>query len=345
MLFLLTFRSCWTRRARLVLFGKDGMPLDGAFILRSGLLAYAFAQTVCLARPRYRLFFIFSLMFIVNFVFPHPPLFALLPMHLLWRLVTDAHVRTTAVIEMDETGYGILCLPERGELLLWIDILCLYYTIDPLRYRVVRRLVVLGHGDRDTVLFQHSHVGVTAVLHTPVRVMDKPCETLVATHFHSLLHGHPQGLHADGCPQAVGQHPAHNHVRVGIGDQMQVTDIAVCQGNIGDVSYPELVCRCGHKVLYQVLPFMITVVGVGRVTRLRSGKHQPLPTQDHKETVTSGHIVTSEHADQHQPQLIATDTRVFRPDFPDGVKELALMLNLFFDVCLRLVEGLTTMAK
>ena len=105
------------------------MPLDGAFNLKSGSLAYAFTQTVCLARPRYRLFFIFSLMFVINFVFPHLPLFALLPVDLRWCLVTDAHMRTGVVIEMDETGYGLLCQLERWELLLWIDIFCLYYTI------------------------------------------------------------------------------------------------------------------------------------------------------------------------------------------------------------------------
>ena len=321
------------------------MPLDGAFNLKSGSLAYAFTQTVCLARPRYRLFFIFSLMFVINFVFPHLPLFALLPVDLRWRLVTDAHMRTRVVIEMDETGYGLLCLLKRLELLLWIDIFCLYYTIATFRYRVVRGLVVLGHGDGDAVFLQHSNVGIAAVLYTPVRVVDKPCETLVATHFHSLFHSHLQGLHTDGCLQTVGQYPAHNHVGVGIGDQMQVADITVCQGNIGDVSHPKLVCRGRHKVLYQVLPFMITVIGIGRVTRLRSGKHQPLPTHDHEETVTSGYVITSEHADQHQPQLVAPDTRVLRPDFPDGIEDLALMFNLFFDVCLRLVEGLTAMAK
>ena len=321
------------------------MLLDGAFNLKSGSLAYTLARTVCVARPRYALFFTFNLMLTVNFVFPHLSLLSLLPMNLRWCLVADAHVRTAAVIEMDETGYGLLYLLERWELLLWIDILCLYDTIDTLRYRIVRGLVVLGHGDGDAVFLQHSNVCVTTVLHTSVRVVDKPREALTTIHLHGLSHGHPQGLQADGSPQAVGQYPAHNHVGVGIGDQMQVTDIAVCQGDIGDVSHPELVCRCRDKALYQVFPFMITVIGVGRVARLRSGKHQPLPTHDHEETVTSGHVVSSEHADQHQPQLVATDTRILRPDLLDGIKKLALMFNLFFYVCLRLVEGLTAMAK
>ena len=179
------------------------MPLDGAFNLKSRSLAYAFARTVCLARPRYILFFIFSLMFTVNFIFPHLSLFALLLMDLSGCLVTDAHVRTTVVIEMDETRYRIPCLLKRWELLLWIDIFCLYYTIDTLRYRVVRGLVVLGHGDGDAVFLQHGHVCVATVLHTPVRVVDKPREALTAIHLHGLSHGHPQGLQADGSPQAV----------------------------------------------------------------------------------------------------------------------------------------------
>ena len=35
-----------------VLFGKDWMPLDGAFSLQSCALAYVFAQTVCSAWQR-----------------------------------------------------------------------------------------------------------------------------------------------------------------------------------------------------------------------------------------------------------------------------------------------------
>ena len=80
------------------------------------------------------------------------------------------------------------------------------------------------------------------------------------------------------------------------------------------------------------------MVGIGRVTRLRFGKHQPFPTHDHEETVTSGNIITSEHADQHQPQFVTAYTRILRPDFSNEIENLALMFNLFLDVCLRLVE-------
>ena len=111
-------------------------------------------------------------MFTVNFIFPHLSLFALLPVDLRWCLVTDAHMRTGVVIEMDETGYGLMCLLERWELLLWMDILCLYYTISTLRYRIVRRLVVLCHRDGNTMFFQHSYVCVTTVFFIKFSIYD-----------------------------------------------------------------------------------------------------------------------------------------------------------------------------
>ena len=94
-----------------------------------------------------------------------------------------------------------------------------------------------------------------------------------------------------------------------------------------------------------VLPLVVTVIGVGRMAGLRLGKHQPLAAQDDKETITTGYILPAKHADEHQPELVATDTGILRTDFTDGFEDSALMFSLLLYVSLRLVEGLTAMAK
>ena len=175
--------------------------------------------------------------------------------------------------------------------------------------------------------------------------MDKSLEYLTAAHRHSLPDGHLQCLHRNGRLERPGQCPANNLVRVGIGNQVQVAYVAACKGDVGDVGHPQLVGCGGHDIPGQVPVLVVAVVGVRRVAGLRSGKHQPLAAQQDEETVTSWHKGTPEHADEHQPQLVAADAGILPADFPDGPDNLCLALLLGFNVGLRLVEGLTAMAK
>ena len=87
------------------------------------------------------------------------------------------------------------------------------------------------------------------------------------------------------------------------------------------------------------------MVGVGRVAGLGFGKHQPLAAQECKKTVTSRHKFVAKHVGEHQPQLIAADAGVFCTNIPDGIDNSAFILDLLLEVCLRLVEGLTAVAK
>lgn len=75
------------------------------------------------------------------------------------------------------------------------------------------------------------------------------------------------------------------------------------------------------------------------------GKHQSFAAQNHEKTVTPRHVLTTIQGDEHQPQLVATDTGIFLADFLDGFDNLTFMFHLSLNVCLRLVEGLTAMAK
>ena len=78
---------------------------------------------------------------------------------------------------------------------------------------------------------------------------------------------------------------------------------------------------------------------------LRLGEHQALAAQKQEKTVTAGNKITTEHRNEHQPQLVAADAGILRADLTDGTDDLPLMIHLFLNVSLRLVEGLTAMAK
>ena len=316
-LLLLTLQSCWTRRTR----------------------------AVCSARQRYDIIFIPCLLFRINSVFPHPFLLSLLQMRCCRRFVSDAHVQPSVVVEVDVAFYHPAGMLKGVEALLPVDTFHLYYTVGPLGDGIVRRLVVLAHGDGDSIRLEHGYVGIAAVLHATVGVMDESLEDFAARHGYGLIDGHPQCLHGDGCLECPGQSPADNLVRVGIGDQVQVAHVAACQGDVGDVGSPKLV-GCGRdKAPDQVLVLVVAVVGVRRVAGLRLGKHQPLAAHQHKEAVTPRHEVAPEHRYEHQPQLVAADAGILRADFPDCIYDLTLMSHLPLNVDLRLVEGLTAMAK
>ena len=141
-------------------------------------------------------------------------------------LVADAHMGTVVVVEVDEARDEILRIPEGGELLLAVDTFHLYYTVGALCDGIVRRLVVLAHGDGNLVRLEHGHVCVAAVLHTTVGMVDQSLECLAARHRHSLVCGHLQCLDADGSLERLSQSPADYLVRVGIGDEMQVAHVA-----------------------------------------------------------------------------------------------------------------------
>ena len=55
-------------------------------------------------------------MLYIIFIVPHLFLFSMLQMRLCWRFVANAHVRTSAVVELNEAGNEFLCLFKGGQL-------------------------------------------------------------------------------------------------------------------------------------------------------------------------------------------------------------------------------------
>ena len=121
-----------------------------------------------MARQRYDIIFIRVAFFSEKFVFPHFWLFPLLHVRHCGYLVSDAHVWSAVVVEVDKAAYDLTGMFPGVELTLAIDTFFLDYAIDALCDGIVRGLVILGHGDGYAIRLEYGDIGVAAVLHTPV---------------------------------------------------------------------------------------------------------------------------------------------------------------------------------
>ena len=58
---------------------------------------------------------------------------------------------------------------------------------------------------------------------------------------------------------------------------------------IGNIANPQLIGRGWDKALYQVLPLMVTMVGIGCAPGFAGRKHQAVSTKQRVEAVATGH--------------------------------------------------------
>ena len=94
-------------------------------------------------------------------------------MHHCRYLVTDAHVRSAVVIEMNESTDYVPCMLQTIEGLSGIDGFGLDYTIGTFCDGIVCRVVIFSHAYLDFMCLEHPYIVVTTILHTTVRVMYK----------------------------------------------------------------------------------------------------------------------------------------------------------------------------
>lgn len=259
-------------------------------------------------------------------------------------LISYAHVRTAVVVEVDESPDDLFRMLPGAELPPAINTFFLDNTVDTLGDGVVGRLVVLRHGDGDSMGPEHVDILITAVLDTAVRVVNQLFQAVASPHRHGLSECLPQCLHGGGGLERVSQHPAYDFVGISVCDKVQIA-VSISRGEVGDIRHPQLVGGCQDKPADEVLPLVVTVVGVGRMTGLRGRKHQMMTAQKDVKTIPSHDIVPSVHVFEHQPQLKGTDAKVFLPDIPDILNKLTLTHDFLLHVDLHLVEGLTAMAK
>lgn len=126
---------------------------------------------------------------------------------------------------------------------------------------------------------------------------------------------------------------------------MQVTDVSAGKRYIGNIANPQLIGRGWDKALYQVLPLMVTMVGIGCAPGFARRKHQAVSTKQRVEAVATGHEPLSEEGGEHDPQLVTTDTGILATYLTYGIQHETFILHMAPNVSLGLVIGLTTMAK
>ena len=146
---------------------QEWMSLDGTFILlrgESGVMVAAIIRPRCSARQRYSIIFIVVHVFSIIFLLPHLFLWSCLRMHYCRYLVTDAHVRSAVVVEMNESSDYIPCMLQAVESLSRIDGFRLDYTICTLCDGIVCRVVIFSHAYLDFMCLERLHIVVTTVV-------------------------------------------------------------------------------------------------------------------------------------------------------------------------------------
>ncbi len=246
------------------------------------------------------------------FPFPQLFLFAAPGVRRLRGVVADAHVGPARVVKVDVPADDLAGRGDVGESAAAVYGLLLYYAVDALGHGVVGGVVVLGHAHRYAVSPQLADVGVAAVLHPAVGVVDEAVKTVRAAHRHGMGYGLPEGLERLRGAQRRRDLVAYDLVRVGIGDYVQVARATAFEWYIGYVGHPQLVRGGGREAAHEVLPLVVAVVGVGRAAGLRTRQHETTPAEQAEEAVAAGHPFTTEDRAEHQPRLAAAYARGLR---------------------------------
>lgn len=222
------------------------------------------------------------------FPFPQPFLFAAPGVRRLRGVVADAHVGPARVVKVDVPSDGLAGRGDVGEGAPAVYGLLLYYAVDALGHGVVGGVVVLGHAHRYAVSPQLADVGVAAVLHPAVGVVDEAVKTVRAAHRHGMGYGLPEGVERLRGAKRRRDLVAYDLVRVGIGDQVQVARATAFEWYVGYVGHPQLVRGGGREAAHEVLPLVVAVVGVGRAAGLRTRQHETATAEQAEEAVAAG---------------------------------------------------------
>ena len=171
-------------------------------------------------------------------------------------------------------------------------------SVHPFGNGVVGGLVILGHADACMDGVEPFHVPVAAVLGAAVGVVYQCAQVRIPRLLYRLV----QSGDGVGGHERVGERPADDLMREGVGDEVEVAH-AVPGVYVGDVGHPQLVRGRRRELLRQVLVFAVVVVGVRRVPAALGLQHQMLPVQQLIELVTAHHLVRIQ-VPEHDEQLV-----------------------------------------
>ena len=118
---------------------------------RSDVPAYAFVRPCCSTLQRCVIFSIIESFLRIIFLFLHFFLFSLLQMYERGDFVTDTHMWSVVVLEVDVSADDVPGMPDVVEVTLSVDTFALDCPVDPFGDGIVRRFVVLRHADGNLV--------------------------------------------------------------------------------------------------------------------------------------------------------------------------------------------------
>ena len=255
-------------------------------------------------------------------------------------IVSDAHVRSPLVVELNKVPDARPCGLQVFVRGLPVELLRLDDSVDPLGNAVVRGLVVLCHADPYAAALQLPDVGVAAVLHSPVRMVDELAEIA----FPGLFDGLAESVKRILCLQRRREAPSYDLVRVGVGDEVQVAAVPACQLDVGDVAHPQQVGSCRPVASRQVLVLAVPVVRVRRASRPGPPEPQPLALEQCVEGVPPYHA-SREDVAGHEPYLARSYPRVLAAYAAGELHQGILLAATVRETVPLLVPGLSAMAK
>lgn len=125
---------------------------------------------------------------------------------------------------------------------------------------------------------------------------------------------------------------------------MQIAEAAF-RINISDVAHPQGVWMHRDIVLYQILVFVESVIGVCRVPRLWTLQYKTECTQNGEEGIAAGNPAVGIYTVYHEPQLVASYARIHLTDVPDSVYYWCQAVDMAVIIAFLLVVSLSRAAK
>ena len=125
---------------------------------------------------------------------------------------------------------------------------------------------------------------------------------------------------------------------------MQIAEAAF-RINISDVAHPQGVWMHRDIVLYQILVFAESVIGVRRMPWLRTLQDKTECTQDGEEGIAAGNPAVGIYTVYHEPQLVSSYARIHLTDVPDRVYYWCQAVDVTVIITFLLVVSLSRAAK
>ena len=114
---------------------------------------------------------------------------------------------------------------------------------------------------------------------------------------------------------------------------------------ICNVTYPQAVGSCGYVIPYKILVLMESMIGVRRVTRPRTLKHETVCAHYVEEGIPAGQTPVGIYLAYHKPELVASYAGSHLAYLVDCVQHGTKAFYIVMLIAHTLIIGLPRMAK